>query len=175
MRLRLAVLAFALLPAAAVAQSQPRHELQAALANIRDGRPAEAAYWLDRLIADPALAGPARAEALQWRASLRAHAGQRQAALADLDAAIKAEPDNPWPLRARARLHLRHGNARAALADLAAILPRIPSDAETLADHCEALAAAGRRAEAVEQCRKALQSDPALPRARRLLRRLGAG
>ena len=52
MRLRLAALLLVLLPAAAAAQPAPRFELQSALANIRDGRPADAAYWLDRLIAD---------------------------------------------------------------------------------------------------------------------------
>lgn len=175
MRLRLAALLVAFLPVTAMAQTGPRVELQSALADIRDGRPADAAYWLDRLIADHGAPAPARVEALQWRAALRANAGQRQGAFADLDAAIAAEPHNPWPLRARARLHLRFGNARAALADLETLLPRIPTDAETLADHCAALAATGRRAEAIAQCRKAAQGNPELPRVRQILKRLGAG
>jgi len=51
------------------------------------------------------------------------------------------------------------------------VMARLPTDAENYTDYCEALLRVGRRAEAIEQCRKAVQVNPEYARPRELLRR----
>ena len=166
-------IAFLLLMApASVAFAAPQFDVIAALQNLRAGRDAEALALLTRAIDSRALKPGERADALEWRAYL--HFGRRnhRAARADLDAAIAAESANPLRHRARARFFLRTGDFRAALADVDAVMARSPVDDENYADRCEALLGLGRRADAADECRRAVQVNPESARAKALLRRV---
>jgi tetratricopeptide (TPR) repeat protein len=159
-----------LAPADAVAT--PQFDVVLALQNIRAGRDADALYYLNNAINARALKAGELADALEWRAYLHAKRKDRRAARADLDAAIAAEPDNPLRPRARARFFLAGGDYRAALADIEAVLSRPgTTDAENYADYCEALLGLGRRAEAVNQCQRAVTVNPEHARAKAMLRR----
>lgn len=165
---------FLLLGAQPVAAQTPApFDVTQALQNLRAGRDADALYWLDRALGERALTGAARADALEWRAFLHAKRGNLRAARADLDAAITADNDNPLRHRARARFHLRAGDFRAALTDMEHVMARPGTDAENYADLCEAQLGLGRRAEAAENCRRAIQVNPEYARPKRLLRRVG--
>jgi tetratricopeptide (TPR) repeat protein len=160
-----------LLAAPAAAKTSAQFDVTQALQNIRAGRDADALYWLDRALSEGSLAGAARADAHEWRAFLHVRRDNLRAARADLDAAIAAETDNPLRHRARARFHLRAGDFRAALADLEQVMARSGTDAENYADLCEAQIGLGRRAEAAENCRRAIQVNPEYARPKQLLRR----
>ena len=146
-----------------------------AMQNLRAGRDADALYSLNRAIGEHGLKGGELADVLEWRAFLHAKRNDHRAARADLDAAIAAEQENPLRHRARARFFLRTGDYRAALADMETVMGRSPTDAENYTDYCEALLRVGRRREAAEQCRKAVQVNPEYARAREMLRRAGGG
>lgn len=165
--------AAATLALAGSAAATPQFDVIAALQNLRAGRGADALYLLNRAIESRALPPAALADALEWRAYIRIQQRNFAAAKRDLDAAIAADRDNALRLRARARLHVRLGDHRAALADIEAVMGRFPTDAENHADYCEALLGLGRRAEALEQCRKAVQVNPEYARAKALWRRAG--
>lgn len=174
MRNRLAVLAAALLVVITVpASATPQYDVTAALQNLRAGRAADARALLDRAIGAGTLAPGDLADAYEWRAYLHESRGDRRAARADLDAAVKAESANPLRYRARARFLLRTGNPAAALADMETVIARSPSDAENHVDLCAIQAALGRRGEARAACGRALAVDPENVRARATLRRLG--
>lgn len=154
-------------PAAATAQ----FDITLAMQNLRAGRDADALYWLNRAIGEHALKGGELADALEWRAFLHAKRNNPRAARADLDAAIAADKDSALRLRARARFFLRAGDHRAALADMEAVMSRLPTDAENYADLCEALLGLGRRAEAADNCQRAIRVNPEYARPKMLLRR----
>ena len=160
-----------LLAAPAAAEAAAPFDVIVALQNLRAGRDADALYWLNRAISEHALKGGELADALEWRAFLHAKRNNPRAARADLDAAIAAEKDSPLRLRARARFFLRAGDYRAALADMEAVMARLPTDAENYADYCEALLGLGRRAEAADQCQRAIRVNPEYARPKMLLRR----
>lgn len=160
-----------LFAAPAAAQAPAPFDVIQALQNIRAGRDGDALYWLDRALGERSLVGAARADALEWRAFLHARSGNLRAARTDLDAAIETDKDNPLRLRARARFHLRAGDFRAALADMEQVMARPGTDAENYADLCEAQLGLGRRAEAAENCRRAIQVNPEYARPKQILRR----
>lgn len=162
------------LAAPAAAQSGAPFDVTLALQNLRAGRDADALYWLDRALGGQSVQGAARADALEWRAFLHEKRGNHRAARADLDAAIAADKDNPLRHRARARFLLRAGDFRAALADMEQVMARSGTDAENHADLCEAQLGLGRRAEAAENCRRAIQVNPEFIRPKQLLRRAQA-
>lgn len=161
------------LAAPAAAQAAAQFDVTVALQNLRAGREGDALYWLNRAIDSRELKAGELADALEWRAFVHANRKNLRAARADLDAAIAAESANPLRMRARARFFLRAGDGKAALADMEAVMAHSPSDAENYTDYCEALLRAGRRAEAAEQCRKAVQVNPDYARAKDMLRRAG--
>jgi len=165
--------AAAALALGSTAAATPQFDVIAALQNLRAGRGADALYLLNRAIESRALPPGELADALEWRAYVRMQQRSFGTARLDLDAAIAADKDNALRLRARARFFLRLSDYRAALADIEAVLGRFPTDAENYADYCEALLGLGRRAEALQQCRKAVQVNPEYARARTLLRRAG--
>ncbi len=160
--------------APAAAQTPAQFDVIQALQNIRAGRDADALYWLDRALGERSLAGAARADALEWRAFLHVRRGNLRAARTDLDAAIAADKGDPLRHRARARFHLRAGGFRSALADMEHVMARSGTDAENYADLCEAQLGLGRRAEAAENCRRAIQVNPEYARPKQLLRRAQA-
>jgi tetratricopeptide (TPR) repeat protein len=161
----------AIAPAPAAAS---QFDVVLALQNLRAGRDGDALYWLTRAIDERKLAPAELADALEWRAYLHAKRRDRRAARADLDAAIAADKESPLRLRARARFFLAGGEFRAALADMEAVMSRSPSDAENYTDYCEALLGVGRRAEALDQCQRAIRVNPEHARAKAMLRRAQA-
>jgi tetratricopeptide (TPR) repeat protein len=167
----LIVCAPATAPAPAAAS---QFDVVVALQNLRAGRDADALYWLTRAIDERGLKPGELADALEWRAFLHAKRKNNPAARADLDAAIAADKENPLRLRARARFLLAIKDHRAALADIEAVMARSPTDAENLVDYCEALLGMGRRAEALDQCQRAIRVNPEHARARAMLRRAQA-
>jgi tetratricopeptide (TPR) repeat protein len=162
-----------LLLAPAAALATPQFHLTVALQDIRAGRDGDALYYLGRAIQEPGLKPAELADAHEWRAFLHVKRGNLRAARADLDAAVAADKDSPLRLRARARFHLRNGDYRAALADMEQLMTRFETDAENYADLCEAQLGLGRRAEAIENCRRGVRVDPEHPRPKMLLRRAG--
>lgn len=166
------IFASLVLLAPAAAQARAQFDVVLALQNIRAGRDADALYYLDNAINAKTLKPGELADALEWRAFLHAKRKDRRAARADLDAAIAAEPDNPLRPRARARFFLAGGDHRAALADIETVMARPgTTDAENYTDYCEALLGLGRRAEALEQCQRAVKVNPEHARAKAMLRR----
>jgi tetratricopeptide (TPR) repeat protein len=157
-----------LAPAAARATSQ--FDVVMALQNLRAGRDGDALYWLNRAIGEHALKDGDLADALEWRAFVHAKRNNLRAARTDLDAAVAAEKDNPLRLRARARFFLRTGDFRAALADMEAVMGSPGTNAENFADYCEALLGLGRRAEAADNCQRAIRVNPDYARPKLLLR-----
>ena len=157
--------------AAPAAKANPQYDVVLALQNLRAGRDGDALYWLNRAIGEHGLKGAARADILEWRAFLHAKFNNLRAARADLDAAVAEDKDNQLRYRARARFFLRTGDYRAALADMETVFSQVGSDAENFSDYCEALLNLGRRAEAIVQCRKAVQVNPEYARPKQLLRR----
>jgi hypothetical protein len=161
----------AVLLAASAAHANQQFDVAQALQNLRAGRDGDALYWLNRAVNEHGLKGAALADVLEWRAFLHAKRNDVRAARADLDAAIAAEGDNPPRRRARARFFLRAGDFRAALADMEAVMTHAGTDAENYADLCEAQLGLGRRAEATDNCRRAIQVNPEYARPKQLLRR----
>jgi tetratricopeptide (TPR) repeat protein len=161
-----------ILLAPVAAQATPQYDVTAALLNLRAGRWQDAFRLLTRAIESKALKGAELADALEWRAFAHQWGGlaNEPAALADLDAAIAAQPDNPLRYRARARLLMKRVDTwPAAWADINRLLATSPTDAENLTDACEVLVYLNRRAEAIEHCQRALRVDPEYARAREML------
>jgi tetratricopeptide (TPR) repeat protein len=98
------------------------------------------------------------------------------AALADLDALVKAAP-GPWALALRARTNFNFGDKKKALKDLDRALKIEPGFAEAWAFRGEGLRRLGRYGEALKNLDKAVRLAPELGRARAwrgaTLRRLG--
>ncbi len=121
-------------------------------------------------------AGPAAA-ILGDRGLARLEAGDRRAALVDLDEAVRLDPGAPGPLLRRGRLRLAAGDAGGARADLEAASRSGPPDPLVAFALGEALEALGEDSAAVEGYSRAIELDhrfaPAL--VRRAARRLAGG
>ncbi len=161
-----------------IAKQLPRL-IQVALADVRrvielDPTQMEAQYLLGRLYSLPGgnreMAREALTAALQLvevddqRAKILTSRGDvqddRDARLADYNAALEIVPDQVVALRHRGQLLVESGDAEAAVADFDAALEINPDDPETLEARGVALGVLGRHEEAMEALGKAIEIHP---------------
>jgi len=117
----------------------------------------------------------ATAPALALRARLLLERGRLRDALRDAEAALKASPDEPLALLVRGRVGLER-DTPGHLADLEkAVKQTGRADADALSALAEALAAAGRRPDAVKAAKEALALRPKDAALAALLSRLEKG
>jgi tetratricopeptide (TPR) repeat protein len=114
-----------------------------------------------------ALAGPARGIVLDNRSATKVHMGDFVGALADCDAAIAANPDDPHVYAARAKVYVAQKKFAAAIADDTQALSLAPQDPFALFVRGVARVEAGQThagrtdIKAAEQFRPSIQADMA--------------
>lgn len=96
------------------------------------------------------------------RGLVRCRAGRCADAIADLDLAIAAQPENAQFYRARALARAQAGDASGALVDAEWLVARTPQDAEAFYARGVALAALGRHGEALLDYDEVLRRRPEL-------------
>ena len=120
----------------------------------RAGRDAEAMARLD------VVAVPGATAALRDRARAHFMAGRVDAALADLDAALRSQPDDADLLLVKAQMLRLSGHGKAAGVALRELLARAPDNADVHLALADALLAEERRERANEHYRRAVELRP---------------
>jgi tetratricopeptide (TPR) repeat protein len=110
-----------------------------------------------RLLASPSLSSADRARALADRSDAQT---SLEAALADLDEAIRLDPSNEAYLRARAALHQQMHDEPAAIADESAILALDPGDLPALRARAKLLMSQQRNLEALADLDAIIAAQP---------------
>jgi tetratricopeptide (TPR) repeat protein len=125
------------------------------------------ALWDDAVRKNRDSGAAYRERALINRGELLRGAGQRQAALADFDLAIAANPRLAEGYASRATLYLELGRLQEALADLDRAVALDPRHGSAHAKRCYAKFALGLpRADALADCEQALRLEPGDPEIR---------
>jgi tetratricopeptide (TPR) repeat protein len=101
--------------------------------------------------------------------------GELPLARANLDQAIRLDPNDHIAYAYRARASVAEGRLDDAERDFARALRLHPNDLDYRIEYGDCLRTLGRRQEAIDQYRKALQSEPSNPRAQQGLRGLTGG
>ncbi|MFP2925614.1 tetratricopeptide repeat protein [Pyxidicoccus sp. 3LG] len=122
---------------------------------LGDLRGAEADY--SEALARP---NPLRPETYGLRALARLERGDTQAALEDIDTALKESPRDLAILSTRAQIRMSMGDLEGALTDLASVQPTDPQIGAALGMRGMYLAALGREPEAIAQLQAAARADP---------------
>ncbi len=133
-----------------------------AWALARRGELHRSAGRLEEALADLSAAlelDPAYVSALVERGDVHRRVGRLEEALADLTAALELDPEHLWALVLRAYTHQLAGRPDEAVADASAALSRISDDPEIGSFLTMTFRRAGRRQDAWEALRRAVQSD----------------
>jgi spermidine synthase len=131
-------------------------------------RLADVRQWLEALVAEEPANVPARVEL----AHVLAAAGDAPQAIAAAREARRREPDNPRPVEELASIFADLGDAERLDPLAEELLARFPNREEARYYHAAALFLRGRAAEAVDEARRLLTSNPQHAKAQNLL---GAG
>ena len=122
--------------------------------------PAERRAACTTIIDNPGTSAADKADALFYRGDAAGDAGDHDAAIADLTAAIAAKPDNGAAYILRGNSYDARGELDKALADYNEAIRIDPSDATGYFNRAEIHLAKGDKEKAVADYGKALQIDP---------------